>query len=62
MLSLTEFTFDFLVESLAEYTKEYTRLIKDKGDEIEISSCREMINSILAELNHRRKPAEGSRP
>jgi hypothetical protein len=58
MLTLKEFTNEFLIDSLVEYMKEYTRLLRESGDDIEVSSCVDVIQSILAELRDREKLAE----
>ena len=49
-----------LVNALAEYTTKYTRLLTEGGNRNEIFNCRETMQSLIAEIELRKKSESGS--
>ena len=53
-------TYD-LINALADYTARYTKLLAEGGKQRDIITCREMIQSLIDEIESR-KAAEVSEP
>jgi len=53
-----------LVSALAEHTSRYTKLLTEGGPKKDIIHCRETIQSLIAEIELRKKPQDDgtSRP
>ena len=44
-----------LVDALAEYTSKFTKMMAEGGDDTEFSTCKEIIENLLKEIDFRRK-------
>jgi hypothetical protein len=51
-----------LVDALAEYTARYTKMLAEGGKEKEILNCRETIQSLIDEIEYRKKPLTSGEP
>ena len=49
-----------LVNALAEYTTRYTKLLTEGGKEKDLVNCRETMQSLITEIELRKKSESGS--
>jgi hypothetical protein len=54
MQSFENFDQSALVDALAEYTARYSRMLSEGGNSEDIDHCRDIINSLMSEINSRK--------